>query len=100
MLEPLFDNIAGLNPAAFLKKDPNTEVHRGFPVKFAKILEQLLSITSANAASLSRFSSSVLNVRTSFLTLRAERQVTCGKITRKWKRAIKKTGKSLTKEVS
>ena len=35
-------------------------------------------------------SSPVLNVRTYFLTLRAERQVTCEKITRKWRRPMKK----------
>ena len=46
------------------------------------------------------FSSSVLNVRKSFLTFIADRQVTCKKIKRKWKRLIKNRGKSLTNEVS
>ena len=46
------------------------------------------------------FSSSVLNVRTSFLTLFADRQVTCKKIKRKWKRLMKNIGKSLKNEVS
>ena len=57
MLEFLFDIVAGLQLCNFLKRRLQ---HRCFAVKFAKFLEQHLQIT----ASVSRFSSSVLNVRT------------------------------------
>ena len=73
MLESLFDNVAELQPCNLFKETPtqafSCEVWEIFRTPILKNLCERLPV--------SRFSSSVLNVRTSFLTLHAERQVTC-----------------------
>ena len=66
--------LQSFNPATFLKRDSNTGVLLWSLGNFQNVYfeERLGTI-----ASVSLFSSSVMNVRTSFLTLCAERQVTC-----------------------